>query len=152
MGLEDFYQKIISPFVRDFEANPADLRLAYGAVWAVECFAAHIHQQYKSDRLADFTWDIDYKQHLRKMYPDFAIVFDVSAALKHAERSDSRTSVKTSSEVMSFNLEGWPAFFGGLEGEDWGRQVIVHGDHHTFRPLLPIVISAEKFLLEEAGL
>ena len=150
-SIDLFYQDVVSPFVREFEETRSVLKRAFGAVWALDSFASHIFYFHKDLQKLQYTGDIDFKKNvLIPRSSDFKLILDVSAAAKHALRSNldkSKTSVYSSTDLISMNVEGWAAFFGGLNADEWGDQVIVHNDQHLFAPLLPVVLRAETFLL-----
>lgn len=151
--IEIFYEEIVAPCVRAFEASRSDVRLAYCAVWALDSYASHIFYFYRERCGLHESGDIAFKKE--KLVPgsvDFKVILDVSAATKHATRSNrdtSKISVYSSSDVSSENVDGWAAYFAGPVADEWGQQVIVNNDKHLFSPLLPKVLRAEKFLREE---
>ncbi|WP_460274846.1 hypothetical protein [Celeribacter sp. ULVN23_4] len=146
-ALDEFFHGVIEPYIRDFEKNRKSLKCAYGAVWALDSYASHIFYHFRDSRNLPFTGDIDYKNKFLAVECDeFSIIMDISAATKHALRSTKRTSVASSSELQSVNLEGWAAYFAGADADDWGEQVIINNAHHLFSPLLPKVLRVETFL------
>lgn len=155
VSIDAFYEEVISPCVRDFEQSRSSLRYAYGAVWALDSFASHVFYFYKDKRSLHQSGDIVFKNEcLAKKSPDFKFVMDVSAATKHAVRSQkdpSKISVYRGSDLSSAKLEGWSAYFAGPDADEWGDQVIVHNDKNLFSPLLPKVLRAEIFLKEVWG-
>lgn len=111
-SIDDFYHDIAAPFIRDFEANRADLKCAYGAVWALDSFASHIFYFDKYKSLLVQKDDIQFKnQALRPNSADFKLITDVSAATKHAiiTRKPAKKSVQASSDILSMNLDGFAA-------------------------------------------
>jgi len=147
MEIKDFYQRIVSPFIRDFERDKADIKAAYGAVWALDSYASHIFYLVREN--LDETYKND--SHFKKAYlctnsTDFADVVEVSNATKHAVR-DRGNTVADSKEVFSIELDGFTAYFAGPDADEWGNYVVVHNkEHHLFAPLLPKVLRAEAFL------
>lgn len=82
-SIEDFYSEVVFPFVREFEQSRAALRHAYGAVWALDCYASHIFYFYKEVRQLAEGGDIDFKKlTLVPQSRDFKLILDVSAAAK----------------------------------------------------------------------
>lgn len=153
--IDVFYRTIVYPFTRDFESARSDLRRAYGAAWALDSYASHIFYFYKPNGGFEERSDIDFKRKsLCPKSKDFKTILDVSAAVKHATRSKpdkNKMSIYTSADVTSRDMHGLAAFFGGLDQEEWGEQVIINNDQHLFVPLLPIALNAEKFLIDESG-
>lgn len=151
-ALDEFYDVVVSPFVREFEQTRSDIRRAYGAAWALDSYASHIFYFFRELRQLG-TSDIAFKRDaLWANSPDFKLISDVSAAAKHAVRSDpKKVSVYSSSDVSSIMLDGAAAYFAGPDADDWGEQVIVNNDQHLFRPLLPSALRAEAFLLSVKG-
>lgn len=93
--IDKFYLDIVSPFVREFENDRSSLRRAYGATWALDSFASHMFYFFKSKGNLSQKGDIDFKREvLCQDSTDFKMILDVSAATKHAVRSNpNNTSV-----------------------------------------------------------
>jgi len=151
MDIQEFHESVVSPFVRDFEANRGSVRYAYGAVWALDSFASHIFYRCR-DRFPDsFKSDSSFKRYfLSPRSSDFRLICDVSAVVKHAKshKPPHETLVLCSTHVFRMHLDGAAAYFAGPDGDDWGDQVIVHNDRNLFSPLLPKALRAEQFLLQ----
>lgn len=151
--IEEFYRTVVAPFVREFEKDRSDIRRAYAAVWALDSYASHIYYFYQEIRGLQKNSDIEFKKKvLGPKSQDFKLIMDVSAAIKHAVRSNpdkSKMSVYSSSDLISMKLDGFAAYVAGPDADEWGEQVIVHNDQHLFAPLLPKVLRAEKFLVEQ---
>lgn len=68
-SIDEFYDNIISPFVREFEDDRSNLKRAYGAAWALDGFASHIFYFYQPTRKMDQNGDIDFKKKISAQSP-----------------------------------------------------------------------------------
>ena len=149
---DSFYEEVVSPSVRDFEAERHSLRYAYYAVWALDSFASHLFYDFKTALNLKSRDDSDFKRsYLAKKSEDFQLVLDASIAAKHAliTRAQGKRTILASSDVASVKLEGWSSYYAGPDGDDRGEQIVVHNDKHFCRPLLPTTLRAESFLVGE---
>ena len=59
---DSFYEEVVSPSVRDFEAERHSLRYAYYAVWALDSFASHLFYDFKTALNLKSRDDSDFKR------------------------------------------------------------------------------------------
>ncbi len=143
INIDEFYDNIVSPFVRDFEREPSNLRCSYGAAWALDSFASHIFYAFKVPAKDDG----DYKEKiLRPKSNAFKLVSNISTATKHAKitRGRNKAKVKDSSELVSEH-GGWHSRFYIYDPNKWKYSIRVKSGENV----LPMILEAEKFLLEE---
>ncbi|MBW2619103.1 MAG: hypothetical protein JRC92_09525, partial [Deltaproteobacteria bacterium] len=127
MDPQDYYEQIFIPNFNDTDAHPLDIRHAFNAAIAAYHFYEHFwhhcpqNSQYYS-KLRTLTNEHDYRKSLANKCPEFALIWDVADASRHAELRSSKKRELFSSDQIHERGGAFDSSFS--RGFDIGRIVI----------------------------
>lgn len=114
MAPRDFLTITVDQNIAEQAANPADIRLAFNAVAAVDALAAHMYVWLLTNTpsvVAGIADDTVYRHALGKLSIDFDLIRDTAKAQKHVHLTRGTPGVSSANQMApaatGWNQAGW---------------------------------------------
>jgi hypothetical protein len=142
----EYLTEVVKPNLADLAADYDSIRHNLNAVHSVDALAAHVY--YASNGAAPGKDDLDYRDHLAKQHPEFALLRDIAKAIKHVRLIRGSPQASRGDQMVVRSL-GWGEAAWG-DGR-WGGppQAVIPLDSGGIRVVETVAVNALKVLEQE---